>query len=233
MLFLTGTDEIIRSLAMRMHARETETIAGVSICEAEIEASELAFVIPGDKELATDPWTKIVAAYKPTRVLYLGRALPLVPYVQQGDLIAATQIVHLATPDELLYDNENSTIQKSLCDRRQTLRLEKAYWTAFTGRPDRPQLVTGTIIESPFPITDLKIIAQLQRDLGAVGQIVEGDCRGCLFPSGKIPGAALFCAREDEESCDPESQVDKIAVILKEYLRVTSVASPQTAHHQY
>jgi hypothetical protein len=219
MLLIIGTKDLISPLAELTEARHEERIGGIEISRGKLADKKITLISTEDTT-SPDPLRKALTSYKADQVLMLGTAHPLVPYVQNGDFIAASAITCLTDPDQLHDDKLPSA--DWLCNHRTILRLQNAYSEAFTGRGDRPQLVAGTVIASSIPVTDLKIIAQLQRELGTVGQTALAYDMSDLTSAAKSGVMAIYAAIDENETDISDTVIIHLKAILAQYVSSTT-----------
>lgn len=133
-------------------------------------------------------------------VLLTGLAGSLVPYLQQGDIVAANYLVQHDV-DLTAFGRrpgEIPSVGRSLeADPDMLRRMNEAYDSIYGDMPNRPQLVVGTIISGDKFISDKKSIASLQREFGAVATEMEGAAVAHVCQLNSIPFLVIRTISDD------------------------------------
>ncbi|MCP4568778.1 MAG: 5'-methylthioadenosine/S-adenosylhomocysteine nucleosidase, partial [FCB group bacterium] len=106
---------------------------------------------------------------------------PLVPYLQQGDIVIVENVFQY--PENLLLtDSDSQKIPVSMPEIAGDLllarRIKDTYDVNFAGKSNRPELIIGTVVTSSQTLSNRRVIASLQRDFGAVAVDREGSAVG-------------------------------------------------------
>ncbi|MEE9441180.1 MAG: 5'-methylthioadenosine/adenosylhomocysteine nucleosidase [candidate division Zixibacteria bacterium] len=136
-------------------------------------------------------------------VLLTGLAGSLVPYLQQGDIVAANYLVQHDVdltafgrrPGEL-----PSVGRMIETDPGMLKRMNDAYDAVYGEQPNRPQLVVGTIISGDKFVSEKKMIASLQREFGAVGTEMEGAAVAHVCQLNTVPFLVICTISDDSSS---------------------------------
>ncbi|MFH1700009.1 MAG: 5'-methylthioadenosine/adenosylhomocysteine nucleosidase [Candidatus Zixiibacteriota bacterium] len=124
------------------------------------------------------------------RVVLTGVAGPLVPYLQQGDIVAANYLIqHDSDPAafELRQGERTSAGRMLEADPSMLRRMNEAYNSTYGCQTNRPQMVVGTIISGHIFISDRKTIAFLHREFGAVAADLEGAAVAHVCQLNSVP----------------------------------------------
>jgi len=104
-------------------------------------------------------------------IIASGPAGPLVPYLQQGDMVIADRLIQY-NPDLQISAKPGRDILTGdsliTADPGFIGRMTDSYNDVFGGKSNRPQLVMGTVISGDDAITDRKTVGRLLRDFGVV-----------------------------------------------------------------
>ncbi len=123
-------------------------------------------------------------------IVFTGLAGALVPYLQQGDIVVANNLIQ--------YDVDLSAFGRRIGDVPSVGRIMEAdavmiraftsaYDEIFGGKSNRPQMIVGTVVSGDKFISDIKTIAWLQREFGAIATEMEGAAVAQVCRMNTIP----------------------------------------------
>ncbi len=173
MLAILGSrDKEIRQLKERMSADPQQTYAGIAYYPGMIDGAAVVLADIGADIIRAAAATQIALdRFGAGEIISIGLAQPLVPYLQEGDLVIGERLWQfdpdcLGRMDEAtdLFDDE-SVISS---DYGLIRRLEEAYKGLFAGQSSRPQLISGAIVSDDHRTFGKKTIGLLHRRFGAV-----------------------------------------------------------------
>lgn len=151
--------------------------AGLDFHIGTLDGIEVALACSGIGEVSAPEAARIaIEKLGADTVITTAPAGPLVPYLQQGDIVVADQLREY-DPNHRPGNKANSPIlMEETYDGDPGLlsRIADAYEGIFGGKSDRLQLVQGAVISCDGVISDRKIMGRLQREYGAVAIDREG-----------------------------------------------------------
>jgi len=149
-----------------------QKIAGIDFYSGKLEGVEIVLACSGMNQLHSAIATQAaIDRFDIDAVIASGPAGPLVPYLQQGDLVIANRLIQFHPDHPHNTDPQFSQmLDESLIVTNSgfTGRITDAYNEVFGGKSNRPQLVMGTVISSDYAISDRKTVGRLLRDFGVV-----------------------------------------------------------------
>jgi adenosylhomocysteine nucleosidase len=162
----------------QMSADAEEIHAGQTLYTGKLDSADIVLACCGSGEVSSAvALQEIIDHYNIEMVISTGPAGPLVPYLQQGDIVIADRQIEFYDSDLDAGDqDDDSRSNESLCiaDKVLISRAKDAYDVVFGTKSNRPQLILGTMISSDKAISDLKTIGRLQRDHGVIAFDKEG-----------------------------------------------------------
>lgn len=197
----------------------TQRYAGMDFHKGNIEGGEVVIVQCGIGKVSAAVSTQIlIDRFDIDMVILTGLAGSLVPYLQQGDIVVSNYLVQ--------YDVDLTAFGRRVgelpevgrmieADPQIVNRITEAYDTVFGGRPDRPQLVVGTVVSGDRFVSDKKKISWLQREFGALATEMEGAAVGQVCYLNKLPFAVIRTISDDatEDAGDQFSKSLEMAPI--------------------
>jgi adenosylhomocysteine nucleosidase len=152
--------------------KSQESHAGMDYYSGIFESEEVVLVCSEMGKIPIAVAAQIaIDHYNPDMIIASGPGGPLVPYLQQGDLVVADRLIQLPSRKEVTVEFEANDLGKSAIIPAEPglfSRLADSYETVYKGKSNRPQLVIGTVVSSDRAIPERRIIGRLQRDFGAV-----------------------------------------------------------------
>ncbi len=182
---------------------ETKTYAGAEFHRGVIDGSEVVLTQCGNGKVNGAVSTQIlIDRYDVDKIILTGLAGTVVPYLQSGDIVAANYLVQ--------YDVDLSVFGRRVGDVPDVGRMIEvdagllkavtdSYDEVFKNKPDRPQLVVGTIVSGDRFISDRKTISWLQRELGAVAIEMEGAAVAQVCHMNRKPFLILRTISDDAD----------------------------------
>jgi adenosylhomocysteine nucleosidase len=164
--------------------------AGMEFSTGIFENSEVVLVCTGMGQIPTTVAAQIaIDRFDARLVISGGPAAPLVPYLQQGDMVVADKSIQYDTEKGVLYQNNEIPGDSSALASgpELTTRLTEAYNAFFGGKSSRPQLVVGAVISSDRIIRERRTIGLLLRDYGAVALDRDGATLARVCKMNSIP----------------------------------------------
>jgi adenosylhomocysteine nucleosidase len=178
--------------------------AGMDFCLGNIDEKPVVIVQCGVGKVNAAVSTQIlIDKFEIDGILLTGLAGTLVPYLQQGDIVAANYLVQHDVdltafgrrPGEL------PSVGRMLeADPGLLRRMNDAYDSVYGDQPNRPQMVVGTIISGDKFISDKKTIASLQREFGAVAAEMEGAAVAHVCQLNSVPFLVIRTISDDSSS---------------------------------
>jgi adenosylhomocysteine nucleosidase len=148
------------------------TYAGMEFYSGRLEGTPVVMVCsPMGKVPLAVAAQIVIDRFEAEMVIVSGPAGPLVPYLQQGDMVIADRLIQHDAKFMTNPEAGNRIVSsRSLVAVRADLltRITEAYNDVFGGKSNRPQLVMGTVVSSDQPVLDRRTVGLLQRDYGAV-----------------------------------------------------------------
>jgi adenosylhomocysteine nucleosidase len=173
MLAILGSSgEEIAYLKEQLDVNEEHIHAGISFHSGTIDQASIVVAEAGTGRVRVAAATQIVLdRFDADEVVLVGSAQPIVPFLQQGDLVIGERLwqfdaTHIASIDEETdVLDDDSTIA---ADPGLVRRLDSAYKGLFSHQSDRPQLISGMIVSDDHRRFGKKMIGTLHRRFGAV-----------------------------------------------------------------
>ncbi len=154
------------------------TYAGMTFFSGILAGAEVVMVCSDIGKLPVAIAAQIaIDRFDVESLIVTGPAGPLVPFLQQGDIVIANRLMQIdANSAKTANSGNDSEADKLLIpvDSHLLARIGESYNDVFGGKSNRPQLVVGTVVSSDYPLSDRKIIGQMQRDFGVVAIDREG-----------------------------------------------------------
>lgn len=149
-----------------------QTFAGMDFYSGKMEEAEVVMVCSGMGKLSAAIAAQVaIDRFNVDSVIASGPAGPLVPYLQQGDIVIADRLIQYF-PENQIPSGPGHDIMSGdttiKADPDFVRRVTGAYNDLFGGKSNRPQLVMGTVISSDYAISERKTVGRLLRDYGAV-----------------------------------------------------------------
>jgi adenosylhomocysteine nucleosidase len=159
-------------LCAQADIRTTETYAGKKYFLGMLDGADVILTYTGVGRIAAAVTTQILFdRFDVDEMILTGTASPLVPYLQQGDVVVCERAwqfdpAHIAEPD----GGDDAAMNGSIipADEAMVRRITDAYREMYSQMSNRPQLIAGTIVSDDRAIFDRRVIALLHRELGAV-----------------------------------------------------------------
>jgi adenosylhomocysteine nucleosidase len=173
MLAILGSrNEEIRRLREHLVADPQRTYAGIAFWPGKINDAAVVLADIGSDTIRAAAATQIaIDRLGVGEVISVGSAQPLVPYLQEGDLVVGKRLWQFdpgrvsRNEDTVdLFDDE-SIISS---DYGLIRRLEDAYKGLFAGQSSRPQMIAGTVISDNKRAFGKNTMSYLHRRFGAV-----------------------------------------------------------------
>ena len=118
-----------------------------------------------------DAAERLIYKFNAEHIILVGSAVPLVPYLQKGDIVLSEEILRLDETHDICTSAElNSEFpdRPIKTDAQLVERIRQTFSTDYSGKSNRPELISGLILSCNRPITDRRQIASIHRELGAV-----------------------------------------------------------------
>ncbi len=173
MLAILGSrNEEIRQLREHLVADPQQTYAGIAFWPGKIDAAAVVLADIGSDTVRAAAATQIaIDRFGVGEIISVGPAQPLVPYLQEGDLVIGERLwqfdsgrVNRNDDTVDLFDDE-SIISS---DYGLIRRLEDSYKRLFAGQSSRPQMIAGTVISDNKRAFGKNTMSFLHRRFGAV-----------------------------------------------------------------
>jgi len=179
MIGLMGAmDEEVSLYVSYAEIDHSEEHAGITFHVGMMDGSEVVIAQCGIGKVSAAVTTQIlIDRFEVERIILTGLAGALVPYLQQGDIVASKFLVQ--------YDVDLTVFGRRLGDVPAVGRMLEAdadmvrlvtdaYDAIYAGKSNRPQMIVGTVVSGDSFISDKRTIAWLQREFGAVATEMEG-----------------------------------------------------------
>lgn len=211
------------------------SFAGMSFFSGILAETEVVMVCSDIGKLPVAIATQIaIDRFEVDSLIVTGPAGPLVPYLQQGDMVIADRLIQYDSNQPKSENSGNNTWSDKSpirTDSALLTRVSESYHGIFGGKSSRPQLVVGTVVSCDFPLTDRKVIGQLQRDYGVVAIDREGAVVARVCRANEKP---LLLIRTVVDTPDGNfyNQFDAQLQVVPEYITALVkgvIAAPQTA----
>jgi adenosylhomocysteine nucleosidase len=167
-----------------------ESYAGLDFYIGTLDSVEIVLACSGIGEVSAAEAARFaIDRFGADTIITTAPAGPLVPYLQQGDIVVADQLREYNT-EYLRTDGQNSEILiegEYECDSGLLARIADAYEGVFGKKSNRLQLIQGAVISSDCVISDRKTIGRLQREFGAVAVDREGAATARLCREKDVP----------------------------------------------
>lgn len=150
----------------------TEIHAGIKFLPGALDGVDVVMTYSGPGKIAASVATQILFdKFDVDEVIFIGPASPLVPYLQQGDLVIGARSWQFDPAHVSEYGRENDADRNGAiiaADETLVRRITETYKELYSHRSNRPQLIEGTIVSDDHGIFNKRIIGLLQRELGVV-----------------------------------------------------------------
>jgi adenosylhomocysteine nucleosidase len=182
MLAILGSREaeIIR-LQEQMTVDSEQRYAGIVYLSGAIDGAPVVLAMTGSDRVRAAAATQIVMdRFDVNEAIFLGSAQPLVPFLQQGDLVVAERLWQYdqnrlaATGNDGDVTDDESILSS---DYGMVRRLGDAYKDLFSRQSNRPQLIPGAVVSADHRSFGRKTIGLLHRRFG----VVAADYTGAAF----------------------------------------------------
>jgi len=207
MLAILGTRGIeIDLLRTQAEMGRAETHAGMKFLLGALDGVDVALANPGPGKIATSVATQILFnRFDVDEVIFVGPASPLVPYLQQGDLVIGERSWQFDPSHVSGCDKENDAIIAA--DETLVRRITETYKELYSHRSNRPQLIKGTIVSDDQGIFNKRIIGLLHRELGVVALDREAATAAAVCTMNGKPFAVVRTIVDD--LADTPSDADR------------------------
>lgn len=180
MIGIICLDKIVGLLTSRVFTNEPETIEGIDILSGRLNGADVALAVCAEGRMA-DAGELLFNRFEIDCLIQIDLAVPLVPYLQQGDIVIAENVFQY--PENLLTAESDSqkipvSMPEIAGDLHLARRIKDAFDINFAGKSNRPELIIGTVVTSSQTLSNRRVIASLQRDFGAVAVDREGSAIG-------------------------------------------------------
>lgn len=169
---LASRGDEIRQLKEHMIADPEQIHAGIPYYPGMIDGAAAVLADIGADPIRAAAATQIALdRFGVDEVIAIGPTHPLVPYLQEGDLVIGERLWQfdpdrVGRPDEAVDLFDDESIISS--DYGLIRRLEDAYKSRFAGQSSRPQLISGAIVSDERRTFGKKTAGFLHRRFGAV-----------------------------------------------------------------
>jgi nucleoside phosphorylase len=145
------------------------------------QSGETTVVIISQTDCRSDIETaaeRILTSHPIRLVVYVGLATPLVPYLQQGDLVVADRILAWpgddnVRPDEIILPEDETACVSS--EPELVGGVFAVYENLCAGKSNRPQMIIGSVISGNYQPFEKHAAADLHQRYG----VIVGD-KSCL-----------------------------------------------------
>lgn len=173
---------------------------------------------------------KVIEDFSPEAIVVSDIARPLVPYLQQGDMVIPEQVLTLDAQSvgvEAQTGTAGNQTLASSADAGLLERFQAAYAMELGAKSNRPQLLTGLIISGVEDISDRKVLGRLHRDFAALALDPEADAINHLLQDSCLPYLMVRTIMEPMDSSDDDTS--RILVMPEYFVSVISrfLAVPQ------
>jgi adenosylhomocysteine nucleosidase len=173
MLAILGSrNDEIRQLKEHLMADPEQTCAGIDYYPGVIDGTSVVLADIGADPIRAAAATQIALdRFDADEIISIGPAHPLVPYLQEGDLVIGERLWQFdpdragRTDEAVDIIDDDSTISSDYVLIR---RMEDAYKSLYAGQSSRPQLISGTIVSDNRRSFGKKTMGLLHRRFGAV-----------------------------------------------------------------
>lgn len=173
MLAILGSqDTEIIQLKKHLTVEAEQRYAGITCLAGSIDGAPTVLAVIGTHCIRTAAATQIVLdRFDVDEAVFMGPAQPLVPYLQQGDLVIAERLWQYdqnrlaAMGDDGDAPDDESIIS---ADFGMVRRLGDAYKDLFSRQSNRPQLISGAVVSADNRAFGRKTVGLLHRLIGAV-----------------------------------------------------------------
>ena len=210
MLGLLGTmQKEIELFVSHADIGRTASYAGTDFYQGTLDGADIVIGRCGVGKVNAAATTQImIDRFNVDSIILGGLAGSMVPYLQQGDLVLANHLAQYDV-DLTVFDHcpgELRAMGRLIeTDPAMLKAMTEAYDVVYGERPDRPQMVVGTIISGDRLIADKKAIARLQREFGAVAAEMEGAAVAQVCQLNTVPFLVVRTI-SDDASADAQSQ---------------------------
>ncbi len=182
MIGIICLDKIVGLLTTRVVTDEPEKTGDIDLFSGQLNGADVALAVCTEGRMA-DAGEVLFNRCKIDCLIQIDLAVPLVPYLQQGDIVIVENVFQY--PENLLLtDSDSQKIPVSMTEIAGDLllaqRIKDTYDINFSGKSNRPEMIIGTVVTSSQILNNRRVIASLQRDFGAVAVDREGSAVGLV-----------------------------------------------------
>ncbi len=176
MIGIIGGNKTVDLFESRIKMNVPEIVKGMRVYTGRLNQTEITMAA-GERGRMTETAEVLLERFELDCLIQIDLAMPLVPYLQQGDIVIAENMFQFpANPPLRESDSQQIPITMQGIDGDLSLarKVKDVYDIDFAGKSNRPELIIGTIVSNDREISDKRIIATLQREFGAVAMDVDG-----------------------------------------------------------
>ncbi len=213
-----------------------ETIDGDTYFRGQIGETTVLFlsqtVAQGDFEATAE---RILSNHPIRLAVYVGPAAPLVPYLQQGDLIVADRI--LAWPDGV--DSESREIilaeEETSCvisEPELVGGVMAVYEMLYAAKSNRPQMIIGSVVSGEYQPLEKHAAADLHQRYGvivgdkeclAIARIAQAQETRFLYLG--IVSDGIASASEETDRVLTPAAMEPVTAVLRGFIQTRPIAT--------
>ncbi len=152
--------------------RKTETHAGIKFFIGTLDGVDIILSCTNAGKIAAAVGTQILFdQFRVDEMILVGPASPLVPYLQQGDLVIGERAWQF-DPSRVGEESVDHPVEMNgaviSADDTLVYRVAESYKGLYSHLSNRPQLIAGTIVSDDRGGFSRRVVGLLHRELGVV-----------------------------------------------------------------